>query len=225
MSAVETHILDISMAPPPEPEEHGHATKSTNHDTPKCWLTYSGHAVRSGEIDFDEVDRIGTEAPEGSGVDQPSDRSLDFDVRRQRGRARFLFRVAADYTDHKKPYTLRFDEKQPFFFGADNVDLSGILENPRVSDCRRMASFEFDTASLGGWDIAEHLRNVNCPVVRVPFRFNLIDSQFPFPSWMMPEPGDTAYDTQSPLTSAESIVWHGGPHPPINSFLAIPTGA
>jgi hypothetical protein len=215
-AVIATHRLDIGMTA---------QTGRQDWHMPKLWLGYTSHIRYDGDIGFDDLEPLPPSAAgEPPPPDKPGDRKLDLDVRDQKGRAKFMFTIAADYVDHGNSYTVTFAD-DPFIVGSKmGPDLDGLLENFEISACRNKASFEFDTASLASWDIARHLRSVKCPVVRLPFGFNLVDSQFPFPGWMMPEPGDPVYD-EAGKQEVEARFWHGGPHPPIPSFLVIPTAA
>lgn len=150
------------------------------------------------------------------------DRNLDIDATSAKGRIKCVFAIDADYRHDGKPYTVRF-ARCPVIAGAkDGPDVSSIIKHVERSPDGRTASFAFDTADIARWQVAADMKAIGSPVVRVPFSFSLEDDRLGLPGWMMPDPDDPVMREQD---SAGAELWHGGPHPPVNSFLVIPTGA
>lgn len=157
----------------------------------------------------------------GASHNKAGDRLLDIDAQAASGRTKCVFTIDADY-QHGQRYKVLFADP-PIVPGAKGgPDVSPIIKEIERSADGRTASFVFDTADIAGWRVAADMEAIGCPVVRVPFAFNFDDERLPFPGWMMPDPDDPLLRDRD---SAGAEMWHGGPHPPGNSFLVIPTGA
>lgn len=150
------------------------------------------------------------------------DRLLDIDARAASGRIKCVFTVEADYQHDGQHYEVLFADP-PIVPGAKGgPDVAPIIKEIERSADGRTASLVFDTADIAGWQVAAEMKAIGGEIVRVPFAFSFDDERLPFPGWMMPDPDDPLLRRQD---SVGPEFWHGGPHPPGNSFLVIPVGA
>ena len=152
----------------------------------------------------------------------PGDRFLDIDASATTEATKFVFRLGVDYDHDRIEFKVRFAEP-PIVPGAGiGPDVSRVFGDIDRSSDGREAWFTFDPESVAEWQVAETMRKIGSPVLRVPFAFNFDDERLGFPGWMMPDPDSRVVRDQE---GAGPLIWHGGPHPPINSFLVIPPGA
>lgn len=150
------------------------------------------------------------------------DRLLDIDASAATGPIRFAFTLDVDYEHDRIDYQVRFADP-PIVPGAGiGPDVTRVFGDIGRSADGRRAWFTFDPAAAADWQVAADLRKIGSPIVRVPFAFSFDDARLGFPGWMMPDPD---YHPAPDGDAAGPAFWHGGPHPPIKSFLVIPTAA